>query len=255
MKAIIISLFLFSIILVISCQQSEIAQPKFKTKNARNSATLLPGVEVVPLNGSANGYTYKRLLEETYKWSMSKSISEDPFSKTDGSFFLTNQPLSEVMILVSNNGGETERSITIPADTYTFFPLLGLMNWEFYDDPACVKNGVSNNQAQQRLLGKYGRRFNTGAKNLIATLNGEPMVADFSKYRVTTDPFKAYIHPDYNQYNNLPCTPISQIGDAQADFYALLIKLPQGQHTVHLAGDMVGGLFFHSGITWHIKVE
>jgi hypothetical protein len=249
-KTTIFLAFIASAIITVSCEKQNAVPQKQKISHARMNAT---GVEVVPLDGSVNGHTYKSLLKETWLWTLSNPISMDPFADPDGSFHAANQPLSNVMILVSNSGGESDRSISIPANMPVFFPVLGGMGWEMINDGNCKGNKITNENAVQHLIGKYGNRFNNGAKNLIATIDGMPLVDDFSKYRAQTDPFKNYLHTDYNQYNTNGCIPLTQDAYGQADFYALLVKLPVGQHTIHLAGDMTSAKF-HSGITWHINV-
>ncbi|MES2797391.1 MAG: hypothetical protein V4683_15575 [Bacteroidota bacterium] len=250
-KTTIFLAFIASAIITVSCEKQNAVPQTKKHSNARLNAAA--GVEVVPLDGSANGHTYKSLLKETWRWTLAQPMSKDPFAATDGSFHANNQPLGDVMILPSNSGGETERSISIPANMPIFFPVLGGLAWEFINDGNCKGNKISNENAIQHVISKFGLRFNNGAKNLMATIDGVPLVDDFSKYRVQTDPFVDYLHTDYNQYNSNGCIPLSQEAHGQADFYALLVKLPVGQHTIHLAGDMTS-VKFHSGITWHVNV-
>lgn len=245
--SILLALTLF---IALACEKQN-AVPSHSTQSNKNARTAV-AVEIVPLDGSANGHTYKSLLAETWKWTLTNPMSMDPFANPDGSFHAANQPLNDVYILPSNSGGETERQISIPANMPIFFPVLGAFAWEFINDSNCKGNKITNENAIQHTISKYGLRLN-GAKNLVATIDGVPLVNDFSKYRVQTDPFIDYIHTDFNQYNLYGCIPLSQEAHGQADFYALLLKLPVGQHTIHLAGDMTS-VKFHSGITWHINV-
>jgi hypothetical protein len=118
------------------------------------------------------------------------------------------------MILLSNN----ECSITIPANMPIFFPVLDGLSWELINDSNCKRNKNTNENAIQHKISKFGLMYNNEAKNLVGTIDGALLVDDFSKYRVQTNPFIAYLHSDFNQFSSQGCIPLSQEAHEQVIF-------------------------------------
>ncbi|MES2797498.1 MAG: hypothetical protein V4683_16120 [Bacteroidota bacterium] len=255
MKKITITLFMLSMIVAISCQQSEIAQPKSKSKNARNSATSLAVTEVIPLNGSANGYTYYDIEIAFVNWILGPSFNDSPLSDPDGSRHVAGlQPLNGIMILGSNFGGESTRSVTIPADTYVYLPVFGYVFWKYSpaDDP-CDHSKMPVGHPLYNFLGARLKSFenNQKSQDLIAKVDGVDIVPDLTQYKVVSSPFYLIAN---NDFNNPACDYTGKIATAKNMGYGVLIKLSPGPHTIVFSG-ITNNNQFYSGVTWNVNVE
>ena len=255
MKKTAISLFLFSMFLAISCQQSEIAQPKSKTKNARNGAALLSVTEVVPLVGSANGFTYEAIAIAFARWIFGPAFNDSPLSDPDGSRHVAGlQPVPGIMILSSNFGGESIRSVTIPANSYIFLPVFGVTSWKYEsgDDP-CDHSKIPVGHPLYSLLTASLKSYinNQKSTGLFAQVDGINIVPDITKFSIITNPFSLIVN---NDFNNTDCDYTGKISTAIGHNFGIIIKLKPGPHTIIFSG-ITNNKQFYSGVTWNVIVE
>lgn len=74
-----------------------------------------------------NGKTYGDWGTEWWKWALSVPFSKSVINDPDGGFGSQNQK-GAVWFLAGNNGGTSDRTITIPAGKLIFFPLFTYWN-------------------------------------------------------------------------------------------------------------------------------
>jgi hypothetical protein len=130
MKKTTIILFLAALFFSFSCQKTEITSLKSKIKNAKASANSI--AEIVPVNGTANGNTYKQIEMKYTKWILGVPFNESPLNDLNGdAFVVSKQPIPNIMILSSNFGGESVRTATIPTGSYIYLPIFGGTAWKY----------------------------------------------------------------------------------------------------------------------------
>ncbi len=254
MKKTTVLLFLLSMILAISCQQSELAQPKSKTKNARNSATSLAVTEIVPINGTALGLTYKQIEVAYSPWILSVPFDDSPLNDISGAAFeASKQPIPGIMILSSNFGGESVRSATIPTGSYIYIPVFGGTAWTYSAgvdecDHSKVPDGHPLSARTNAIIKPYINQQK--ASGLIAQVDGMDIIPDLTKNLVVTDPFQMSIH---NSFQNPACDYTGKIATAVAMDFAVMVKLTPGPHTIRFSG-LSTNQKFYSGVTWNVIV-
>ena len=95
------------------------------------------GVKVFGLTEQIDGKGYKELNEIAVKWFFPASLDDSPLNDSTGSRSAANlQPLANVMILATNLGGVSTRSLTIPSGRNVFFTIAGSINF-YYDNNLC----------------------------------------------------------------------------------------------------------------------
>jgi hypothetical protein len=253
MKKTTITLFIASLFFAISCQKSEIGSPKSKTKNAKAAVSAI--TEIVPLNGSAMGHTYKQIEEKYAQWILGVSFDDSPLSDLNGAAFeASKQPIPGIMILSSNFGGESIRSATIPAGSYIYLPIFGGTAWKYSAgvdecDPSKVPDGHPLNNATNAILKSYINQQK--ASGLIAQVDDMDIIPDLTKNLVVTDPFQMEVH---SSFNNPACDYTGKIATAVAMDFAVMVKLEPGPHIIRFSG-LSNNKKFYSGVTWNIVVE
>lgn len=252
MKKTTISLFIFSIFIFISCQKAEMAKPKAKSKSARSAVAI---TEIVPLNGSAMGHTYKQIEEKYAQWILGVPFADSPLSDQNGAAFeASKQPIPGIMILSSNFGGESVRSATIPAGSFIYIPVFGGTAWKYSAgvdacDPSKVPDGHPLNMATNAILKPYIHPQK--ASGLIAQVDGIDIVPDLTKQLVVTDPFQISID---NSFQNPACDYTGKMATAVTMDFAVMLKLEPGSHTIRFSG-LSNNKQFYSGVTWNVVVE
>lgn len=255
MKKTAIMILFVSVIMASSCQKSDVTSPKSQTKNARISVNASSVTEVVPLNGTANGYTYFDIDKAFVRWILAPAFNESPLSDPDGSLHVASmQPLPGIMILGSNFGGESTRSATIPANSYVYLPVFGYTAWKYSpeDDP-CDHSKIPEGNPLTKFLSAKLKSLENSQKSdgLIAKVDGMNIVSDLAQYKIVSTPFTLISN---NDFNNPACDYTGKIAIATGVGYGVVIKLSPGPHTIVFSG-ITNNKQFYSGVTWNLTVE
>lgn len=223
-------------------------QSKQSSKNARTAG--INDVELVPIDGTANGHSYKSLMETTFKWAMASPRSNDPFNDPDGSIAQNEQPLNNTTILLGSYTYDLTRNITISQDKYVYFPITMWYNWLF-EGPYCYREQIKNPIARN-LNFNSGNKYLNGRNDFTLLIDGQPITDDLSRFRSNTGLFAAYIHPEQNN-ESLDCVSVDNIASCWVDANHLLFKLPLGQHKLVLEGTFTGNKYPFK-FTWVVDV-
>lgn len=254
MKKTTITLFIAAIFFAIACQKAEMANPKNTDRNAKVAAAMAI-TEIVPINGTANGYTYNDVQKEFAKWILTPGFNDGPLADPDGARHTTAlQPLSGISILASNFGGESTRSTTVPAGNYIYLPVFGGTAWKYRPtDDLCDHSKIPAGHPLKSFLNAVINRFSANQKpsGLIAKVDEMDIVTDLTKYLSITSPFPLSPH---NDFNNPACDYTGKIATAVDMSFGIIIKLSPGVHTIYYSG-LSTNKQFYSGVTWNITVE
>jgi hypothetical protein len=215
---------------------------------------LVPdGLQVVSLTDQIDGKGYNELTQEISKWTLEKPIDKSPANDPDGALHDASlQPLSGVMLLEGNFGGESTRSLTIPAGRYVFVPVFLTTTWYYENDKCDPTFQPGLGQSLEEFLLSLTVDIMDGATNMSMKLDGKEIVADLKQYRVKTKAFSFMPDKDFNNPN---CDYSQQKATGVSDGYALFLKLPKGKHTLTYQGDIPGTDPFHEEIAWNLTVE
>jgi hypothetical protein len=211
------------------------------------------GVKVFGLNEKIDGLGYKEINEISIKWSFPASIDDSPLNDSTGSRSAANlQPLANVMILATNLGGVSTRSLTIPSGRNVFFTIAGAINF-YYDNDLCdpTFHPAPGQSPADFLTGEIEPGIDA-VENMTAQLDGKDLVVDLKRYKINTGIFP-FIAP--KEFTNPNCDYTNRIANALDISYALLIKIPKGKHILTYKADFPGTPVFHTEVTWNLTVE
>jgi hypothetical protein len=207
--------------------------------------TLTPLVKVAQGNNGAAGVpTLPELTAKWWEWVLSLPVSENPLFDETGEFADNQQPYQNVFFLagVANVSGTAERTITVPAGTALFVPLLNI-EW---DNVGVAKNARLNVPG----LRAFAAQVMDSAEDLHITLDGDSLLEGVE--RIQSPPFAYHLPADDNIYGG---AVTGTIAPAVSDGYWLyLAPLPKGEHTLNFGGTNVA-FNFSLDITYHITVE
>ena len=209
-------------------------------------------VRVVGLTEQIDGKSYSDLDEAASKFIFPADFSQSPLDDEDGSrSAATLQPLPNFMILGSNLGGTSTRSLTIPAGRYVYMPIVGFTNYYFANDPCYPNDQPAPGQSLADYLESFAEPLNT-VQNLTAQLDGKDLVPDLKKYKVKTRAFSYILPKDILDPN---CDYSGQTPTVLDVSYALLLKIPTGKHVLTYKADLPDAGNFHTEMIWNLTVE
>jgi len=169
----------------------------------------------------------------------------NPLLDVDGAFAAVGQS-GKVWFLAGNvTGGSTTRTVTVPAGTALFFPIVNYF-WvntpEYGDDPWSPAQ-------EEYARGVLAEQVDT-AYNLVFEIDGRA-VPNISSLRVPSA-VGTCIVPDDNIFG-IPFAPVPH--ECVADgYWALLPPLSNGHHTIHFAGG-IASQNFSLDVTYNITVR
>jgi len=203
------------------------------------------GPNPLPPNSNAFGKGYAQLAADWLEWVVAIPAPSNPLLDVDGAFAAVGQS-GKVWFLAGNvTGGSTTRTVTLPAGTALFFPIVNYF-WvntpEYGDDPW--------SPAQEAFArGVVAAQVDT-AYNVVMEIDGRP-VPSISRLRVASA-VGTCIVPDDNIFG-IPFAPVPH--ECVADgYWALLPPLSDGNHTIHFAGG-IASQNFSLDVTYNITVR
>lgn len=198
----------------------------------------------LPPNSNAYGKGYSELTADWLEWVLAIPAASNPLLDPDGAFAAVGQS-GKVWFLVGTVGGPATRSVTVPAGTALFFPIVNYfwVNTPEYGDPPW-------SPAQEALVRSFLAANIDTAYGLVLEIDGRT-VPNVNSLRVSDEVGECTI-PDDNIFG-VPFDPVPH--NCVADgYWALLPALSAGSHTIHFAGG-VAAVGFSLDVTYHITVR
>jgi hypothetical protein len=179
-----------------------------------------PGI--VPHAASYGGSTYTQWQARWEQWAFSiPADASHPFFP--GGNVLQNQA-GPVWFLAGVVGSTEVRSITVPAGTALFFPVVNAECSNLEPDPFHGDDPASRSSCANAHIDR--------TSGLTATIDGTP-VTGLERYRGESPDFAFGPLPD----PNIIAAPTGAVGrSVDAGIYLLLTPLPVGHHTIHFTG-------------------
>lgn len=202
-----------------------------------------PGI--LPSGSSAHGQTYGAWSDAWWQWALSIPADTNPMLDPTGANAAIGQSGS-VWFLAGNQGGTSERSVTIPPGKTLFLPLVNYVwiNTPQFGDP----EWSPEQEAFARAL--IAAAIDT-ANGLACEIDGKS-VKNLMAYRCQTPPGGAEMIalPEGNIFG----IPADTYGPMVTDGYYLMVTpLTPGEHTLHFKASL--GDNFHVDVTYHLTVK
>ncbi|WP_420151124.1 hypothetical protein [Spirosoma sp.] len=210
--------------------------------------------EKISLTPNGPQYGYSELTQEMLKWLFALPVADSPFSDEDGSVHKnTPQPIPGVTFLSSNLGGTSVRTATVSSDQYLFINPLGGLTFYFRNDICDPTFTIPPGQTETEYLLGLAAPMMDAVTNVSVKVDGVNLLTDLKKYRIKTPAFELGIHMDYL---DPACDNGTQKAIAVDDGFSILLKLPKGQHTIAMAGEIPDAAHpFTTEVIWNLTVE
>lgn len=227
-----------------SCQKNETASNKtsdLKTGNSMNSF-------IYPPSSHPFGKSYGAWGAAWWRWDLSNDCDHNPIFDTDGSLQNQNQSGS-VYFLAGNAGGASSRSVTIPANTAIFFPLLNS-----YNDFPCPDTSFhpAPGETLEHFLSGPVMALIDQVDALSMTIDGNILPNPFD-YRGTSGLYDFTGNADL--VNCLDNCITGSTQQAVSDGYWIMLKpLSTGEHILHFTGT-VTAYGVSLDVTYNITVQ
>jgi hypothetical protein len=202
-----------------------------------------PGI--VPIDAQVQGKTYSELGAAWWQWALETPTPKNPVLDTTGQFCQTSQKDHIWFLAGTLFGGTVERTCSVPAQTYLFFPLANDFYGAFLTDPPETRTEEFI-RAQAACI--------EGAA-IEADIDGVPVInpAQYLEKSVIFD-----IHlPKNNVFgvtkNDVPELTLSPSADE--GYYLFLYPLTPGSHTIHFSSSPgTSSCAPTQDITYHLNV-
>ena len=206
---------------------------------------------VLPATSRPHGLTYGEWSARQWQWVFSMPADEHPL--TDTAPAETNQSgkvwfLGGTFTSTEVGGvvvGQADRTITVPAGTALFFPIL--------DVESSDVEGNGETEAELRAASEALADL-IDPDNLFLEIDGKP-VTNLARYRVQSPLFTIGPLPDGNLLGLPEGTTGHSVGDG---YFVMLRPLAVGTHTLHFGGFVdltsIGGPLFALDIKYTVTV-
>jgi hypothetical protein len=232
---------IFILIFSLSCKEKDITSP-----------------QVIALTEKIGNIGYKELDEASVKWALGNAFdpSVNPLLDETGSLSeASKQPIAGFTILPSNFGGTTTRSLTISKSNYVYMSPFGYFLWYYENDKCAPDFKPKAGQSVKDFLFSELSNFADFNKAIASVkVDGVEFLTDKSKFRVKSEVIETVIHKDFN---NPACDYTGQKAKLISDGYAILMKLPKGNHKVEMRGEDSSDPAnpFVAEVIWNLTVE
>lgn len=205
------------------------------------------GPKPLPTNSNAYGAGYAESTAGWLEWLLSIPNATSPLFDTDGSDAAVGQS-GKVWFLVGNgSGGDTERTVTVPAGKALFFPIV---NFFWVNLPEWGDNPWS--PTQEAWVRDYLADTVDTAQDLVLEIDGQP-IANVSRLRVS-GAVGACTLPVAAADNIFGVDLSPGAHECVADgYWALLPPMSAGRHEIHFAGGFASS-GFSLNVTYDITV-
>lgn len=198
----------------------------------------------LPPNSNAYGKGYAELTADWLEWVLAIAAPSNPLLDPDGAFAAVGQS-GKVWFLVGTLGGSATRTVTVPAGTALFFPIVNYfwVNTPEYGDPpwSPAQEAYARSVLAANIDTAYG---------LILEIDGRTFTNVYS-LRVAGSVGECTL-PDDNIFG-IPFAPVPH--ECVADgYWVLLPPLSAGNHTIRFAGGVALAVF-SLDVTYHVTVR
>ncbi len=216
---------------------------------AGQSAADNPGI-VSPKDRVA-GKTYGEWGDAWWQWVFSIPLANNPVADTSGQYAAVGQS-GPVWFLAGTFGGDAERTVTVPADKWLFFPIV---NQVWVNLPELGDNPWSKDQ-ESYARDLIGAVIDT-ATDVACEIDGVAL-NHIAAYRCRTPKGGAFmvdVPPGdiWGLVDYYGLAPGLYGPSLQDGVYLMLEPLSTGQHTIHFTASLAGG--FHLEVTYHLTVQ
>jgi hypothetical protein len=188
-------------------------------------------------NDKPFGKTWEEWTEGWWQWVLSIPKDKNPgFDKT-GKIFVLDKTDSDVIFLIGNYGGRSERQYVIPAGKALLFPVINFET-SFTEEP-CLKTDADLKSRAKRDIDDISRKE--------VEIDGISLNS-MDNYRVQSDVFEIN-YPENNVFDLKP-GPTYGISDG---YWVFLKPLTVGEHLIHSVGACSLGKTMIE-CTWRITV-
>ena len=197
----------------------------------------------VPPNANAHG-GYAALSADWLEWLVAIPAPDNPLFDSTGAD-AAQQQSGHVWFLAGTTGGSATRSVTVPAGTFLFFPIVNFfwINTPEYGDPEWSPDQEA---AARALLASH---VDT-AHDVQLQVDGRS-VSDIAALRVSGDVGACTIADDNIFGAPFAPGPHPCVADG---YWALLQPLAKGSHTIRFSGGLTAG-DFTLDVTYHVTVS
>jgi hypothetical protein len=194
------------------------------------------GPVVIPTDQVVEGRTYGEWSAAWWQWALSIPTAENPLVDQTGEHCANGQS-GNVWFLAGTTSGHAERSCTVPADQYFFFPVLTAVAWRPGD--------FETEEEGRALLATF---MNEATMEVV--VDGVT-IEDPHSYRLQSPLFQFTVPED-----NIFDIPEPYTRDGISDgFWIMLDPLPPGEHEVRFYGEGDAfGYDFVVDVTYHLTV-
>jgi len=222
------------------------------------AVSLKGQVKVVPPGSMVEGRTIPEWTAEWWKWLLAVPTKENPWFDETGELALKGQPDEKVLFLVGVvNSGMANRSITIPADRYLFFPILNLLANSVGEDPWLTITEELRDGALEyadQTLGLELTVDGVPATGLLYT-TGE-QVEDLYAHLELSPEFAAWLPPTNNIFQYFGFELSGFVDPCfSSGHWIMLTPLPPGEHVINFKGGYGSATQFSLDVTYNITVE
>jgi hypothetical protein len=197
-------------------------------------------------HAKARGGTMAEWSAAWWKWALGKRVSKSPlFDETGANADVGNKGKVYFLAGVVNTSGKVERTVTMPAGTPIFFPVVST---------SADNSGVPPTHKSVKRLRSEAAASVDSTTNVYATVDGLA-VQDVQAHRERSPVFSYTLPATGNISQHFGVDVSGRVGGAVSDGYWVMLKpLSPGQHTVRF-----GGTFQNTGfkldVTYHVTVE
>jgi hypothetical protein len=208
-----------------------------------------PGI--LPVGAKLYGKTYGEWAAEWSQWLIGIPAESNPALDTTGGFADVDQS-GPVWFLAGTFGGSAQRTVTVPAGKWLFFPLDTYISWAPGDLGAAAFvaetfYGLDPDDLTAEQLIRLYASFNLVALvDLSCTIDGV-QVQHLEQYRASSPAFRI---TDADLLDDFGIPPSDYADFAVSDGYWIMLAPPRrGQHTIHFTA----GSFLD--VTYYLTVK
>ncbi len=205
-----------------------------------------PNPRVLPPGSAPNNLSYGAWSDAWWQWALSIPAADSPLNDPTGANAAIGQS-GPVWFLAGTQGGDAERTVTVPAGKMVLFPLVTYVwvNTPQYGDPEWSPE-------QEAFARAYIASFIDTAYDLTCQIDGR-QVTNLQAYRFQTPVGGAQMvtRPEGNIFGIAAGTYGPMVTDG---YYLMVAPLPAGKHTLHFTGGLTASNF-HLDVTYHITVR
>lgn len=196
------------------------------------------GALVIPPTSGLTRELYSVLSALWWNWAVIEPEATNPLTDDTGADGHRHQ-FGPVWFLAGTLGGRADRTVTVPAGRFLFFPISNAAFWAPED---------GDDEAEVRQL---ARAAIDAVNTVECRIDGRP-VPNLNRHRVASPAFPLLIRPGslLNEFGYDPGLRFPAVSDG---YWVLVQPLPRGRHTISFRGMSGGG--FETAVNYVLNVR